>query len=167
MIYDNMQEQKITNIISQLNPDNLLADIEYRLRGFKKNYFTGEWEQLVGYKKISEKLISKFISFLGAILNDNTRMSNYSANEINNIMEQIIDYIRDDLTDNDEVYNIVGDYNEMTRIGHIICINVFSVLKRALNGSESRRIFSTLRVNESLNQDNKKKSFGEALQFWK
>jgi len=206
MMYDSMNEEKIVNVISQLNPDNLLSDIEYRLRGYKKNHFTGNWERLKGHREISEILIARFISFLGGILNDNTRFSNYGTQEINNIMEQIIEFIRDDLTDNDELYGLSktikvrekrivevlvrgkdgtslirkevmeqvinlknegADYDEMTRIGHIICINVFSVLKRALNGTESRRIFGALRVTESLNQNEKKKGIFDAIQFWK
>lgn len=167
LYYDSMKEEQITNIISQLNPDNLLSDIEHRLRGYKKNYLTKEWEKMKGHKEISERLIAKFISFLGAILNDNTRFSNYNEVEINNIMNEVIEFVRDDLTDNDIEYKIVGDYDEMTRIGHIICINVFSVLKRALKGLESKRIFAALKVTESLNQQPQKKGFVEAMQFWK
>jgi len=206
IMYDNAVEEKVVNIISQLNPDNLLSDIEHRLRGYKKDYFSGEWKKLKGHKEVPEKLVSKFISFLGGVLNDNTRFSNYSAREINNIMEQVIDFIKDDLTDNDEEYKLArsieskeiremevvidredgtsiikkvkletvtsvdytgADYDEMNRIGHIICINVFSVLKRALNGSESRRIFGALKVTESLNQNEKGKGVFDAVQFWK
>jgi len=167
LYHDTLKEEKITNIISQLNPDNLLSDIEFRLRGYKKNRFTGTWEKLKGHKEISEILISRFISFLGGILNDNTRFSNYSAGEINNVMGEIIGFVKDDLSDNDEEYGIVGDYDEMTRIGHIICINTFSVLKRALNGMESRRIFATLRVTENVNPQQQKKGIMDALQFWK
>lgn len=164
---DYMREEKVKNVLSQLNPDTLVEDIEHRIRGEKKNKFTGEWEKISeNLKPINELLISNYISFLGSILNQNTSLSNYSANEINNIMSMIIEYLTDDLTDNDEVYGLEGNYNEMTRIANIICISSFSVFKRALNGQEARRIFSSLRVTESLSPQPQKKGFFDFLKFW-
>ncbi len=113
---DTIREEKVTNILSQINPDNLLADIEYRIRGYKKNMLSGEWET-IGKDgiKISEKLVANFMSFLGSVLNQNTSMSNFSGGEITTIMEHIIEFIGDDLTVNDEKYGIVGNYQEMSR----------------------------------------------------
>ena len=165
---DSMREEKVINVIAQLDPQNLLEEIEHRLRGEKFNKINQEW-QPIGEKSIAinEKLISRLMSFLGSVLNQNTTLSNYSINEINNRMELVIDYIRDDLTDNDIEYEIVGDYTEMTRIGMIVCETVSSVFRRALNGMESRRIFNALRVTESLTQAPQKQTMKEAFQFWK
>jgi len=164
---DYMREEKVRNILSQLNPDTLVEDIEHRIRGEKKNMFSGQWEKISdSMKPVNELLISNYISFLGSILNQNTSLSNYSANEINNIMSMIIEYITDDLTDNDELYGLKGNYNEMTRIGNIICISTFSVFKRALNGQEARRIFSSLRVTESLSPQPQKKGILDFFKFW-
>jgi hypothetical protein len=164
---DYMKEEKVKNILSQLNPDTLVEDIEHRIRGEKKNKFSGQWEKISpNLKPINELLISNYISFLGSILNQNTSLSNYSANEINNIMSMVIEYLTDDLTDNDETYQLVGNYNEMTRIANIVCISSFSVFKRALNGQEARRIFSSLRVTESLTAQPQKKGFLDFLKFW-
>lgn len=148
---EGMREDKIKNVISQIDPSNLLEEIEHKLRGEKFNYQTKEWTQISpDAEPLSELLISRFVSFLGAVLNQNTTLSNYSSNEINNRMEMVIDYIKDDLTDNDEEYNLVGNYTEMTRIAMIICETVSSVFKRATNGMESKRIFSSLKVSETL-----------------
>ncbi len=164
---DTLREDKISNFIQQINPDNLLVDIEHRIRGEKKNPYTQQWEPISeGQKPISEALIVNFISFLGSILNQNTSLSHFTALEINNIMEVVIEYIRDDLTDNDETYDIVGNYMEMTRIGNILCISIFATLKQALNGNLVRRIFSSLKVNASLTEE-KKHGIKEAIQFWK
>ncbi len=165
---DAMREEKVANVISQLDPQNLLEEIEHRLRGEKFNKLIATWEPIGDFKiAIDERLISKLMSFLGSVLNQNTTLSNYSINEINNRMELVIDYIRDDLTDNDEEYGIEGNYTEMTRIGMIICETVSSVFRRALNGMESRRIFNALKVTESLTQSPQKQSMKEAMQFWK
>ena len=165
---DSMREEKIANVIAQLDTQNLLEEIEHRLKGEKFNKTTLEWVS-IGKDKITihEGLISKLMSFLGSVLNQNTTFSNYSINEINNRMKLVIEYLRDDLADNDEEYGLVGKYTEMSRIGMIICETVSSVFRRALNGMESRRMFNALKVTESLTQAPQKGSLKDALQFWK
>jgi hypothetical protein len=174
---DYMREEKVTNVIQQLNPDNLVEDIEHRIRGEKKNRYTKEWEKINpdSTKVISNLMIENYMSFLSSLLNQNTSLSNFSSGEINNLMNMIVEYIRDDLSDNaynygfivkDEHGNYTIDFNEMTRIGMIICGTTFSVLKRAQNGMEARRIFGALKVNESLSQTPQKKGMMEALKFW-
>jgi hypothetical protein len=105
---DSLRDDKIRNVISQIDPANLLEEIEHRIRGEKKNSFTQEWQPIdVKATPISEKLVSNYISFLGTYLTQNTSMSNYSPREINSIMEVIIDHIRDDLSDNADMYGLV------------------------------------------------------------
>jgi len=206
---DSLREEKITNIISQINPDILLEDIEHRIRGEKKNSYTKQWELISKENPIciSEELVANYISFLGAYLSQNTSLSNFSETEINNIMEIVVEYVRDDLSDNAEKYGLckkefievkttvkrlvpkkIGngmitydaveepasikimskehtDYREFDRIGHIICQSTFSVLKQAQNGMLAKRIFSALRVTESLNGGQQKKGL-ELLKFW-
>ena len=164
---DQMREEKVTNILQQINPDNLLAEIDQRLRGKKKNVFTHQWESISDdIKPVSELLIAKFVSYLGCVLNQNTSMSNFSASEINNLMELIIDWVKGDLVANAEVYEIEGQYTEYDRIGHIICTTCFTVFKRALNGQESKRIFNILRLHETTSQSTKG-GFMDSLSFWK
>ena len=99
---DQIKEEKITNILSQINPDNLLADIEYRIRGYKKNTYSQVWEKIdKDSDEINEELVANFMSFLGSVLNQNTSMCNFSSSEVNTIMDHIIEYIADDLTVND------------------------------------------------------------------
>lgn len=173
---DYMREEKIRNVIEQINPDLLLEDIEHRIRGEKKNRLTQQWELISRERTTSEILISNYISFLGSVLNQNTSLSNFSSGEINNIMSMVVDYIRDDLSDNAELYgflqydkynNEIIDFNEMTRIGNIICMSTFAVLKRAQNGMEARRLFSALKVTENLSDKPQGKGFPDIFKFWK
>lgn len=97
---DSLREAKITNIIAQLNPELLLTEIEHRIRGEKKDSQTGQWILISGQQKVSEELVQNYISFLNAYLTQNNSLSNFSPNEINNIMEVVIEYVRDDLSDN-------------------------------------------------------------------
>jgi len=165
MYADNLKEQKTTNILQQINPDNLLADIEHRIRGEKKDS-SGEWSPISSTKKeVSGELITDFISFLGCILNQNTSMSNFSPQEINNLMELIRNWVMGHLLVNAEKYGIEGNYSEYDRIGHIICSTCFTVLKRAQNGQESRRIFRIMKLTESSNQS-KKGGVLDSFKFW-
>lgn len=166
MYADAMKEEKVTNILQQINPDNLLADIEHRIRGEKKDIYTGEWKSISETgKTISEQLVADFMSFLGSILNQNTSMSNFSKEEINNMMTLISDWVRRHLVINADEYGIGGRYSEYDRIGHIVCNTCFAVFKRALNGQESRRIFKIMKLTES-NNANKKGGFAENFKFW-
>lgn len=167
MYANDMREEKTTNILSQINPDNLLEDIEHRIRGEKKDKLSGEWKSINQEKsQISEGLVSDFMSFLGSILNQNTSMSNFSSMEINNLMEVIIDWVKRHLVINAETYGIEGQYSEYDRIAHIICATCFAVFKRALNGQESRRVFRIMRLTESNNQTKGKGGFADNFKFW-
>ncbi len=162
---DFVREDKVRNILEQINPDNLLTDIEHRIRGEKKD-FTGQWVLIARDKEpISEELVADFMSFLGSVLNQNTSMSNFKEAEINELMTMIIDWLSRSFRTNAVRYNIKGDYTEWDRIGHIVCLNCFSVFKRALNGSEARRVFKMMRVSENLTPERKGK-FMDNFKFW-
>lgn len=166
MYADMMREDRTANILSQINPDNLLTDIEHRIRGEKKDVFTGQWTSIKAEgQQVSEELVGNFISFLGCILNQNTSMSNFKEAEINNLMEMITDWVKNDLVVNATKYEIEGNYTEYDRIAHIICATCFAVFKRALNGRESLRIFKMMRVSESNTPDSKHK-FRDNFKFW-
>jgi hypothetical protein len=105
---DSLRDDKVRNVISQIDPSNLLEEIEHRIRGEKKNTFTEEWQLIdVNSKPISEKLVANYISFLGSYLNQVVSHSNYSPREINSIMEVVIEHIRDDMSDSAEAYGLV------------------------------------------------------------
>lgn len=205
---DIIREERVKNVISQINPDLLLEDIEHRIRGEVKDRYTSEWRPISKvHKQVSELLISNYVSYLGSILNQNTALSNFASSEINNLMQIVVEHLRDDLSDNDEAYgfatvksillkriakelypvvnneglityqtkdiqieteielNKIVDYNEMDRIGNIILMSTFAVLKRAQNGTEARRIFSALKVTESLQPQNQKKGIMDLFKF--
>ena len=165
-----MHEERIRNTLSHTSPDNQLIEIEFRIRGYKKDYITNQWIPID--KKsvhINENLVSKYMAYLSSILNDGTRYGNYSSMEINRLMKLIIEWVTDDLNTNAEDYGIQGNYTEMTRVGHIVFNYTFSVLKRAQNGMESGRIWKSLTIGEQSNQGfpTEKKGLIDSLKFWK
>ena len=169
-IYANMlQEEKIRNVISQISPDNQLYEIEMRIKGFRKNIYTGGWEKIsADTPEPHPLLVQRFISYLSSLLNQNTSLSNFSENQVNKLMKLVIEYIVDDLNCNAEMYGLQSEYTERTRIGHIILNSVFSVLNRALNGAEARRMWGTLSLTESsAMQPQPKGGLAESLKFWK
>ena len=165
MYADSMREEKATNILAQIDPGNLLTDIEHRIRGEKKDRY-GEWSSIAGSKeKVSEELVSDYISYLGSVLNQNTSMSNFKAQEVNNLMELMTDWVLMNFVVNASRYGIEGNYPEYDRIGHIVLNSCFTVFKRALNGSESRKIFRMMKMNETINPSQKNK-FTDNFKFW-
>jgi hypothetical protein len=104
---DSLRDEKVKNVIGQINPELLLTEIEHRIRGEKKNHYTGQWELINSEgQDVSEELVQNYIAFLNAYLTQNNSLSNFSPDEINNIMSVVTDYVRDDLSDNSERYGL-------------------------------------------------------------
>lgn len=163
-----IQEEKIKNIISQLDPENQLKDIEMRIRGYKRNVMTKDWEKIdPNSPEPPRLLISRFISYLSSIMNQNTTQGNLSETQVNNLMRLAIEYVADELDSNAGLYDLENNYTERTRIGHIILNSMFFTLNRALNGQESKRMWKSLSLNESNSGVQKENKVMEALQFWK
>lgn len=167
---DSMREEKIANVIAQLDPSGLVDELEHKLRGERFNRQTQDWVKIgICDNQVSELLITRFVSFVGSILNQSTTLSNFSTNEINNRMEMIINFVGTDLNDNEVEYNLVDMDTEKTRIGLIILETISTVFHRALNGMEARRLFASLKVAENLTQNPTKAQGGimDAMAFWK
>lgn len=162
-----IQEDKIKNIISQLDPENQLKEIEMRIRGYKKNSFTLDWEKIDPDSPEPPRiLISRFISYLSSIMNQNTTQGNLSESQVNSLMRLAINYVADELDGNATLYDLENNYTERTRIGHIMLNSMFFTLNRSLNGMEAKRMWKALSLSENLNQP-EKKGLGDALKFWK
>lgn len=161
-----MREEKAATLLDQINPDNVLSDIENRIRGKVKDKLTGEWKEVEGMEPVSNAMVSNFISFLGSIFHQGTTMSNYTSVEINNIMDKLKDYIVHDISVNADKYGLKKDYALRTKICHMMCHNCLTVFKRGLNGSESRKIFSVIKMTESISGGNKKGGLMESFKFW-
>jgi len=163
-----IHEEKIKNIISQLDPENQLKEIEMRIRGYKKNGYSGEWEKIdPDSPEPPRLLISRFISYLSSFMNQNTTQSNLSETQINALMKLVIDYVSDELDSNADLYGLENNYTERTRIGHILLNSIFFVLNRSLNGQEAKRMWKALSLNESYTGNEGKNKLTESLKFWK
>jgi hypothetical protein len=148
---DAAREEKIANVISQLNPELLLVDIEHRIRGEKKDQYSGQWMPISkDGTTLSELLVQNYVAFLTPYLTQNNSLSNYSIEEINNIMFAIIDYIRDDLTDNAELYGLT----------HKKEITLEVTVKKLVPYTSPKGIKSMKEISMTVSQ---KKSIGEEM----
>lgn len=163
-----IQEDRIKNIISQLDPENQLKEIEMRIRGYKKNFFTQEWEKIdPNSPEPPRLLVARFISYLSSLMNQNTTQSNLSDRQINALMAMSIAYITDELDSNANIYLLENNYTERTRIGHIMLNSMFMVLNRALNGQEAKRMWKAMSLSETFNPEQHKNKLADSLMFWK
>ena len=172
-----LQEERAKNFIAQISPDNQLLELQWRIKGYVKNQLTQQWVKVdKNAPEPSPLLVSRYISFLSSLLNQNTTMSNLSPTEINSLMKLAIEWVTDDLDANTQEYglgkfdngNFIRDYSEMTRIGLILLNNTFMVLKRGMNGLEAQRTFKMFNITESsTHSEGKKNLLTEALQVWK
>lgn len=159
-----IQEKRMENILEQVNPERLIIEIEFRLKGYKKNQFTRKWE-LIGSreKKVSEELIQDFLSIISSQLTNNTTLSNYTPDEINRVMEILIKTMVDIIREKSDIYELEDDYAERDRI-MIICLgSVFSALKRAQGGLESKRIFDASQIRDQFMPPKDKGVLGRLL----
>lgn len=163
-----MFQEELKNIIAQISPDKQLYEIEMRIKGYRKNFTTMEWEKIS--KDVPEPnplLIRNYVGFLSSILNQGTPVSNLTSLQINKIMKLIIEWLVDDLDNNGYDYGLSDNYTERTRIGLIILNSTFLTLSRSLNGVEARRMWNSLKLTESLNEGEKKQGgVLSALKFW-
>ena len=136
-----MQEDKVRNIISQLDPDNQLQEIEMRIKGYKKNVFSGNWEKIDdSVPEPPKQLISRFISYLGGIMNQNTTQGNLSENQVNLIMKNVIEYVTDELDTHIEEYG----FERVIVIEKEIVVPVKKVVKKK-DGSIETYYFKDIR----------------------
>jgi hypothetical protein len=162
---EQIRNEKIANVIGQINPDILLDEIEHRIKGERKK--NGEWVKIIKDAPDNSILSESTISYLSSIINQSTTMGNLSSMQINSIMGLVIEYVLDDIDNYAIKYGLHDNYTERTRIAHIVIIPVFMVLTRAENGMEAKRIFASLKVNENLNQaPQQKKGLLSSLKFW-
>ena len=162
-----MNENRIKNIISQISPTNQVEEIEMRIKGYKKNTFTGEWESITETSfEIPEKLVGRYVSWLSSFMNLNTTLGNLSGHQITMLMKNAVEWVVDDIDAHAMEYGIEVDYTERTRISDILLNSTFLVLNRSLNGIEARRFWHSLSLAENLTGNQQTKS-SDWWKFWK
>lgn len=154
-----MREERVRTLLTEIDPENLLESLEYRLKGYKFDALKRAWVKRSGGEEepeLPEKLINKVISLLSSILTIGTTFSNLQVGDVNRIMSLLIDIVVSDLVVNGEDYGIKNNFNEKERICFIVFSTVYLTLRRAIDGSEAKRFFGSLRMNESIHPQRSK-----------
>jgi hypothetical protein len=143
-----IREEKVVTLLTEIDPDKSLENIEMRLRGKVFNKQQGEWVDK--YESVPNKLIERIMSLLSSVLNLNTTFSNLQPSDINRIMNLLTGIVISDLTVNGHEYGIHDNFIEKERIGFIVFNTTYLTLRRCINGLEARRFFSSLRMTETI-----------------
>lgn len=160
-------ENTIDNIVAQIDPANIIDNLDHSLRGEVYSKEKGIWEMNPSGKPlVNDACRGAIMSYMSGILTNNTTMGIVDATQLSNIMESVIETINKKFAVNLEEFGFVppgpgykeGRYENkgtpdtarMTLVSNMIYIITFITLTRALNGMESKKIFSSLKMNDTM-----------------
>jgi len=160
-------ENTVDNVLGQIDPSLIIDNLDHSLKGEIFNKEKGMWElNPSGKPLVNDACRGAVISYITGILTNNTTMSILSTQQVSNIMDSVIESITKMFVVNLEEFGFVspgpgyskGEYENkgvpdtarMTMVSNMIYTVCFTVLSRALNGMESRKIFSSLSMSDSM-----------------
>ena len=161
-------EGAISNVVSQIDPSTIINNLDHALAGEFFNDKTNSWEiNKSGKSLVNAACRGAIVSYVTGILNNNSTLSIISQVQLGFIMEGVVESITRMFVSNLEQYGFVPpgmgyengvymnrgtpDSARMTMVSNMIYSTLFLTLSRALNGMESRKIFSSLSLNDSMN----------------
>jgi len=157
-----IQEQRVSNFISQTSPVSSLERINYILQGYTYNNSEGEWTKIEGIEGIPDEMRKDIIQFLAPDLSEDTRMTNLDIDQINGLMETVIGFMKHYL------YNAPEDMEikELNKIFWIVVKAVFLTVTRSRSGVERDRLYKSLKLGGSLDYEQKEED-KNLWKFWK
>ena len=123
-----MQEERVSNFISQTSPTQSLTAINYMLRGYAYDEGNKEWSRVSD--GVPDQIRLDFLQFITPDLSEDVRMTNLSPQQINGIMKCVIEWVVDYLDIVADKHNLQEE--QMTKIGWIIIKAVFYTLHQDL-----------------------------------
>jgi len=166
MPYSN--EGTIANIVSQIDPSGIINNLDHALEGRFFNDMTNKWELTASKKPmVNDACRGMIISYVTATLNNNSTLSLISQQQLGFIMEGVVESITRMFVTNLEEFGFVPegpgykngcymnrgnpDSARMTIVSDMIYKVIFLTMTRALNGMESKKMFHSLSLNDSMN----------------
>lgn len=162
-----MREERVRTLLTEIDPSNQVDSIIQRIRGYRFNKETDMWERRPNSAKISENFIGKVEYVLSEELCLNTTFSNLQPADVNKIMGLLIDIMVSDVTVHGREYiveidnkkfNLADDHNLKELVLYGIFSSVYKAMRRAINGTEAKRFFGSLRMNETISAPSSKKT---------
>jgi len=158
-------EEEINNIVGQIDPQRILDNLNHALKGEYYNKEKGDWER-VGEEMINDAGRGWIISFFTSIMNNASTMGIIDEKQFSFLMEGIINTVTREFRCNLEKFGFVPpgkgykekryenkgtpDTSRMSTISEMIFQRAFIIYSRSLRGSESKRIFNSLKMNDSM-----------------
>jgi len=169
--YDKIiQEQKVSNFLSQTSPSGTLIKIDWILKGFVFDEVEKKWVKMTN--GIPDGIRMDFLQQLSTQLTEDVRMTRLSEKQINGIMEALIEWGIDymDITADRPEYKLILTEEQMSKILYMFWSAVFYTLCRAQNGVERDRMYNSLKMGENFGDYAKveeKKSLLQSILPWK
>jgi len=161
-------ESSISNIVGQIDPSTIIDNLNHSLKGEYYNKEKGIWEMNEdGTPLVNNACRGFIISYVTGIMNNNSTMAIISEKQLGFLMESVIEDLGKEFVCNLERFGFVPrgrgfdnnlyenkgtpDSSRMSSVSNMVIRAVFSCYTRSLHGMESRKIFSSLHMNDALN----------------
>ncbi|RPI76028.1 MAG: hypothetical protein EHM47_00895 [Ignavibacteriales bacterium] len=157
-------EEEIKNIVGQIDPKNILDNLCHALKGEIFNKQIGKWE-VAGEPLANEACRGWINSNFSPILSNSSTMGILSEQQFSNFMIGTIKSVLREFRCNLEKYGFVEpgpgykegryenkgtpDTSRMNSIAEMIFQKTFIVYSRSVGGSENKRVFKSLTMNDS------------------
>lgn len=170
-------ESSIANIVDQIDPQQIIDNFNHALKGEYYNKEKGGWESAGdGSPLVNDSCRSWIISYLTAIMNKASTLGIINEKQFSGLMQGIIRNVTREFACNLEKFGFVPkgrgydkkdylnigipDSSRMDSIAEAIYQRAFLIYSRSINGMESRKIFGSLSMNDSMGFNQQQKSPG-------
>jgi len=160
-------EGSISNIVGQIDPTTIVDNLNHSLKGEIFDKEIGRWVMNPsGVPLVNDACRGFIISYVTGVMNNNSTMAIISEKQLGFLMESIIEDISKEFVCNLERFGFVPagkgysvgafenkgtpNSSRMSSVSGMIYRAVFSCYTRSLNGMESKKIFSSLRMTDGL-----------------
>jgi len=160
-------EGSISNIVGQIDPNTIVDNLNHSLKGEFYDKEKGSWiMNPSGVPLVNDACRGFIISYITSVLNNNSTMAIITQQQLGFLMESIIEELGKEFVCNLERFGFVPhgagfktnlyenkgtpDSARMDSVTGMVYRAVFTCYTRSLNGMESRKIFSSLRMSDGL-----------------
>lgn len=161
-------EGSISNIVGQIDPSTIVDNLNHSLKGEFYDKEKGLWiMNPSGVPLVNDDCRGFIISYVTGIMNNNSTMAIITQQQLGFLMESIIEDIGKEFVCNLEKFGFVPpglgykkkcyenkgtpDSSRMSSVSNMIIRATFSCYTRSLNGMESKKMWSSLNMTDSLN----------------
>lgn len=161
-------EGSVSNIVGQIDPATIVDNLNHSLKGEFFDKENGSWVMNPsGVPLVNDACRGFLVSYITGVLNNNSTLAIINQQQLGYLMETIIEEISKEFVCNLERFGFVPpgvgyakgcyenkgtpDSSRMSSVSGMVFRAVFSCYTRSLNGMESKKMWSSLNMSDSLN----------------